>query len=140
MPYRKAEIRAYQPEDEPLLFGLASMAFGDRPGWSDRRTISILELDQVFVAEVDRSPAGYVALDAEVDAVRIEQLFVAPEHEGEGVGRQLLSWAEGYATSVGARRLEAVVESDNHRALSLYRGYGFAPGEANVLELVLPQR
>jgi ribosomal protein S18 acetylase RimI-like enzyme len=138
--YRKAAIRAYRAEDEPVLFGLAQMTFGGQSGWSDRRTLDVLERDMVFVAEVERQPAGYVALEGGGEAVRIDQLLVNPEHEAEGVGHQLVEWAEGYAISLGARRLEAVVEQDNKNALDFYRRCGFSEREAGLLELVLPQQ
>ena len=115
------------------------MAFGARGGWSDRRTLAVLESDTVFVAEVDADPAGYVALEPREERVRIDQLLVAPQHEGEGVGRQLVQYAEGYAIWRGARSLSVVVESDNRRAAGFYRRYGFAPTESELLELVLPQ-
>jgi ribosomal protein S18 acetylase RimI-like enzyme len=138
VPRRKAEIRPFRSDDEPLLFGLARMAFGDEPGWDDRRTLSVLETEQVFVAEIGGLPAGFVALDASDDAARIDELFVTPDHEGEGVGTQLLEWAEGYAISIGALRLQVVVEAGNVRAQRLYRGRGFVPAGDELLELVLP--
>ena len=91
------------------------------------------------MAELEGSPAGYVALTRANDAVRIDQLFVSPEHEAEGVGRQLLEWAEGYAISERAARLEVVVESENRRALDFYRGRGFTKAGENLLELRLPE-
>ena len=133
MPYRKTEIRPFREEDEAVLFGLASLDRG-----ADARTIAVLERETVFV-ELEGSPAGYVALTRADDAVRIDQLFVSPEHEAEGVGRQLLEWAEGYAISERAARLEVVVESENRRALDFYRGRGFAKAGENLLELRLPQ-
>jgi len=132
--YRKTEIRPFREEDEAVLFGLASLDRG-----ADARTIAVLERETVFVAELGGSPAGYVALTRVDDAVRIDQLFVSPEHEAEGVGRQLLEWAEGYAISERAARLEVVVESENRRALDFYRGRGFAKAGENLLELRLPQ-
>ena len=138
MPRRKATIRPFRSEDEPLLFGLARMTFGDESGWDDRRTLTVLKTERVFVAEIGRLPAGYVALEESDEAVRIDELLVTPEHEGEGVGTQLLEWAEGYAISVGALRLEVVVEEGNLRARQFYRGRGFVPAGAELLELVLP--
>ena len=134
MPYRKAKIRPFREEDEAVLFGLASLDRG-----ADSRTIAVLERETVFVAELGGSPAGYVALTRVDDAVRIDQLFVSPEHEAEGVGRQLLEWAEGYAISERAARLEVVVESENRRALDFYHGRGFTAAGENLLELRLPQ-
>jgi GNAT superfamily N-acetyltransferase len=133
LTYRKAEIRPFRDEDEAVLFGLASLDRG-----ADSRTIAVLERETVFVAELEGAPAGYVALTRAADAVRIDQLFVSPEHEAEGIGRQLLEWAEGYAISERAARLEVVVEADNRRALDFYRGRGFSEAGENLLELRLP--
>jgi ribosomal protein S18 acetylase RimI-like enzyme len=135
VPYRKAEIRAFRQEDEPVLFGLANIDRG-----ADARTLAVLERETVFVAEVEGSPAGYVALDRVERAVRVDQLFVSPEHEAEGIGRQLLEYAEGYAIWQEAEALQVVVEGDNERALSFYRGRGFTPVASDLLELRLPQR
>jgi GNAT superfamily N-acetyltransferase len=134
MPYRKAEIRPLRPDDEPLLFGLASIDRG-----ADERTLEVLERETVFVAEVAGSPAGYVALVPDEDRVRVDQLFVSPEHEREGVGRQLLEYAEGWAISRRARALRAVVAEHDRRATAFYRDRGFVPVEPDVVELVLPE-
>jgi ribosomal protein S18 acetylase RimI-like enzyme len=134
MTYRKAEIRPFREEDEAVLFGLANLDRG-----ADTRTIAVLERETVFVAELEASPAGYVALSRAEDRVCIDQLFVSPEHEGEGIGRQLLEWAEGYAISERAAKLQVVVEAENRRAFEFYRGRGFVQAGDDLLELQLPQ-
>jgi GNAT superfamily N-acetyltransferase len=135
MTYRKAEIRPFEPADEPLLFGLVSLDRG-----ADARTLTVLEQETVFVAEIGGTPAGYVALERGERAARVDQLFVSPEHEAEGVGRQLIEFAEGWAIAEGAETLEVVVESGNRRAFDFYRGRGFVPAAGERLELVLPRR
>lgn len=140
MPYRKAEIRPYRAEDEPLLFGLARMTFGERTGWDDEGTLAVLESEEVFVAEVDRGIAGYVAMRTSGDVVRVDRILVAPAHEAEGVGNQLVEWAEGLAIARGASRLQVAAETDNVRARDFYRRRGFTPVDDELLELVLPQR
>ena len=134
MTYRKAEIRPFRNEDEPVLFGLASLDRG-----ADRRTLNVLERETVFVAEIEGAPAGYVALEQRGERMCVDQLFVSPEHEGEGVGRQLLEWAEGYAIAEHASKLQVVVEAENRRALEFYRGRGFTPAGDDLLELELPR-
>jgi ribosomal protein S18 acetylase RimI-like enzyme len=136
VPYRKVTMRPFRAEDEGLLFGVAKLAFAEG---DDRRTLARLARDTVFVAELEGEPAGYVALEETEQAVRIEQLCVHPAHEQEGVGRQLLEWAEGYAISARAARLQVVVEGENERAASFYRGRGFVQAGPDLLELVLPQ-
>ena len=140
MPYRKARIRPYEAEDESLLFSLAREAFGSQDAWSDRATLTGLEQDTVFVADLDGDRAGYVALTREGDAVRIEQLHVSPRHEHEGIGRQLVDYAEGFAISEGALSLEIVVEPDNLRARDFYSRRSFVSAADDVLQLPLPQR
>ena len=135
MTYRKAEIRPYRPADEPLLFGLARLDRG-----ADRRTLAVLERETVFVAEVGGAPAGYVAVQWAEGAMRVDQLFVSPEHEAEGLGRQLLEHAEGYAISEGALALQVVVARGDRRALDFYLGRGFVRAGESLLELVLPRR
>jgi ribosomal protein S18 acetylase RimI-like enzyme len=136
MPYRKVTMRPFHAEDGGLLFGVAKLAFGEQ---DDRRTLATLERDTVFVAELEGEPAGYVALEESADTMRIEQLCVHPAHEAEGVGRQLLEWAEGYAIAARAARLEIVVEGGNERAADFYRGRGFVSAGPDLLQLVLPQ-
>lgn len=133
--YRKADIRPLRSEDEPLLFGLATIDRG-----ADERTLDVLERETVFVAEVEGSAAGYVALDHEERRVRVDQLFVSPEHADEDVGTQLLEYAEGYAISQRAQTLRVVVPEEDRTAVNFYRGRGFVPVGKNLLELVLPQQ
>jgi ribosomal protein S18 acetylase RimI-like enzyme len=140
VPYRKAEIRPYRPDDEGLLFGLAKTVFGEEEAWDDARTLEVLEADTVFVAEVEGAAAGYVAVDREGDTVCIEQLLVSPAHEAEGVGRQLFEYAEGFAISQGARALRAVVEDENRPAVAFYRNRGFVQSGHDLFELILPQQ
>ena len=135
MTYRKAEIRPLRPEDEPLLFGLASMDRG-----ADERTLDVLGHETVFVAALEGAPAGYVAVAEAGGAVRVDQLFVSPEHEAEGVGKQLLEFAEGYAIAEGATTLQVVVSGGDRRATAFYRGRGFVSAAEDLLELVLPRR
>ena len=130
-------MRPFRSEDEGLLFGVAKLAFAQG---DDRRTLATLAKDTVFVAELGGEPAGYVAVDESGNALRIEQLCVHPAHEAEGIGGQLLDWAEGYAISARLARLEVVVESGNERAVVFYRRRGFVSAGSDLLELVLPQR
>jgi ribosomal protein S18 acetylase RimI-like enzyme len=126
--------------DVPQLFALAQSVFADMPGWSDRRVLEVLGSDVVFVAHEDARPAGFVALRRELDEeIVIEQLFVAPGHEGHGVGHRLLAHAEGYAIAERARALRIAVEAGNWRARSFYRRCGFAAVEPELLELILPR-
>jgi ribosomal protein S18 acetylase RimI-like enzyme len=134
------EIAPRDDADVRLLFGLAKGAFGDLPGWTDRRVIEVLTRDIVFVARERGLVAGYVALFRDDDgAIVVDQLFITPGHEHRGIGRQLLACAEGYAIADQAGSLRIVVEEGNGPARRFYRRWGFVPVEAELFELVLPQ-
>ena len=133
--FRKATIRPFTSEDEPLLFGRANIERG-----ADATTLRVLERETVFVAEIDGEPAGYAAVDRAGAAVRVDQLFVSDEHEDEEIGPQLVAYCEGWAISCGAATLQVVVAADDRVARAFYRDRGFAPAGEHILELVLPQR
>jgi GNAT superfamily N-acetyltransferase len=137
--YRKATIRPYRADDERFLFSLAKGAFGQQEAWSDAGAITALEKETVFVAELSGEAAGFVALEREGNTVLIDHLLVSSMHEGEGIGRQLLEYAEGFAISLGVHSLRAVVESENRRARDFFCGRGFVATGDDLLELTLPQ-
>lgn len=58
----------------------------------------------------------------------ITSVFVAPEHRGHGVGRQLLTHALATATAMpGVRQVTLAVTAGNSAALALYEALGFKP-------------
>jgi ribosomal protein S18 acetylase RimI-like enzyme len=122
------------------LFGLAKTVFEKASGWDDRRVLTALERDIVFVAHEQDEVAGYVALYVpDPEHMIVEQLFVAPGHEHRGVGHRLLAHAEGYAIAEQASVLDIVVEPDNWRARAFYGRLGFVPVQPDLVELVLPR-
>lgn len=72
---------------------------------------------------------------------------VSPEFQGRGVGRQLVEFAEQWAKSHGAERLEIETQDNNARACRFYASLGYElvsfepdaypdlPGEAKLMWL-----
>jgi mycothiol synthase len=60
--------------------------------------------------------------DAEIWAIG-----VAPERQGQGIGRQLLRWGVARLRGLGAAEVRLSVNGSNEGALGLYRREGFAP-------------
>ena len=78
---------------------------------------------QVIVAA--GTDAGILALTCEPDCLRVNQLLVLPEYQGEGVGtacmKHVLNDAAGRRLPVRLQVLKV-----NHRAIEFYRRLGFS--------------
>ena len=66
-------------------------------------------------------------LDSQV--AYLEELYVAPEHRGRGVGRALLEEAMGIAHATGADRMELCTGEADTAARALYESCGFTNRE-----------
>lgn len=56
---------------------------------------------------------------------RITALVVAEEHQGEGIGQELLHAAESWARQAGALRIEVTSAAHRERAHAFYRAAGY---------------
>jgi ribosomal-protein-alanine N-acetyltransferase len=81
--------------------------------------------DLALVAVAGADVAGYVLLYLVLDEVTILNIAVAPPHQGQGLGRQLLQAALRASREHGARRCLLEVRASNRAALALYEGEGF---------------
>ena len=114
------DIRRALPEDAAALTAIARAAkahLGYPVEWLDAWDAALtvdaayLALHPVWLAVAcgAMTPAGFVALVDEGDRWRLDHLWVAPEHQGRGLGRQLWNTALAGARErrPGAVRIEA---------------------------------
>jgi GNAT superfamily N-acetyltransferase len=80
---------------------------------------TLLPKAEVWIAEIAGEPVGYLAL---VDDI-LDHLYVAPDHQGRGVGSMLLAKAK--ALRPAGLRLYAFQR--NRRARAFYEARGFTP-------------
>jgi diamine N-acetyltransferase len=80
---------------------------------------------------MDERPVGYAILTLAFsfeyrgrDAF-VDELYVAPDHQGKGIGRRTLEFMEKEARQEGLNALHLEVSRDNHWALELYRRLGY---------------
>ncbi len=71
--------------------------------WSSRRKpkdyLPAIRLHKVWIADVDRKPAGYVQL--EIQTGEVQAVFVSPEYARKGVGTELMLFMEQVARKTG---------------------------------------
>jgi ribosomal protein S18 acetylase RimI-like enzyme len=73
----------------------------------------------------DRAAGFAVVTETSVRKAHLAQLAVAPDFQGRGLGRRILSRVIERLAEMGYDGLSLMVSRDNHRALDLYRSMGF---------------
>jgi [ribosomal protein S18]-alanine N-acetyltransferase len=98
--------------------------------WSHAVFVSELSLRtgrDYRVARMGREMVGYIGLMfVEIEA-HVTTVAVAPQHQGQGVGTQIMLGAMRIAQEQGCRQVSLEVAVGNTRAQSLYRRFGFLP-------------
>ncbi|MDQ2920962.1 MAG: GNAT family N-acetyltransferase [Acidobacteriota bacterium] len=97
--------------------------------WQDDLTISpdFVATNQVFVAEKDDQILGFYALIIRQDKAELDHMWVAPEHIGSGVGKELFIHAMQNAARRNVSEIEILSDPN---AAGFYRKMGaFHAGE-----------
>jgi ribosomal protein S18 acetylase RimI-like enzyme len=97
---------------------------GRRPGPMDDDYAERIRRGQAFVAE-DGLVTGLIILIGESDHVLIENVAVDPRHQGEGIGRALLDYAETSARALGTSELRLYTNATMTENLALYTRLGY---------------
>lgn len=117
----------------PLAYaGIAGddyVAMGLTKWWTVEGTTAIVEANRCTVAEVDGQVVGVAAAGPLGGQLTLWKLYVVPEHQGNGIGGQLLDrvLADGVATGYPDIRLAYL--DGNTRAERFYRRRGFVEVE-----------
>lgn len=139
-PITLRRARAADAEDfarmmsAPEVFGgVMQMPYADVDHWRARlgETRPTASGELHLVALVDSRMVGSAALHTVSPMPRRRHamtlgITVARDHQGQGVGRALMGALCDYADRwAGVLRIELTVHADNHRAIALYRRFGF---------------
>lgn len=114
-------VRAASPADQQALREILRTGFGWEPpetADSDPNTL---------VVERDGRPIGTARLHPEGDRAGIYGFTIHPDHQGHGIGRDVLHRLCRTARTGGATTIHLEVATDNDRALHLYTSLGFRP-------------
>ena len=126
-------LRRYDPRDEDAAIALwlrtwqatyPELDFAERLGWwRERWRSELLPATDVVIAQVQGSREaemiGFVTVDPRT--LYLDQIVVAPEYWGFGVGQALLDEAK----RMSPRGLDLDVNTDNARAIAFYEKHGF---------------
>ena len=96
-----------------------------------KRVIADPALGRVWVASVDGQPAGYLlavfvfSLEHQGLTAEIDELYVAPQYRGRGLGMRLLAAGEAAFRIAGCTNISLQIGRDNAAARAFYRGHGY---------------
>lgn len=136
------------PADLPALVGLLSELFSLEADFQpdpERQRAGlalILEqpaLGQLFVLRVNGRVAGMANALFTVSTARggrvllLEDVIVAAEFRGRGLGRVLVQHVLDWARDMGLHRVTLLADRDNQAALDFYDRLGFVPSNMRVL-------
>ena len=133
-------IRKMVPDDKGKYiamskeFYLSDAVLHDIPEDNFRKTFDVIISDSPYadgyVFDCEGDVAGYALLsftysnEAGGLVLLIEEVYILPEYQGMGLGREFLAFVEKtYRSEVALIRLE--VEKSNKKALQLYKKVGF---------------
>ncbi|QPK62198.1 GNAT family N-acetyltransferase [Methylomonas sp. LL1] len=100
-------------------------------------------IGHIFVARRQQRVMGMVSLLYSVSTALgervawLEDMVVAQESRGMGVGRLLLEHALAFAKQNGCRRITLLTDQDNQAAQQFYRRQGFKASEMLPMRLIL---
>ena len=131
------EIREAQSGDLPRLGEVVDAAYspyiariGMRPGPMNDDLGARLEGGLIWVAaDPGAAPAGLIVLIPAEDHLLIENVAVAPGRQGEGIGGQLMAFAEGRAAALGLGTIRLYTHELMTENRAIYAGLGFGEDE-----------
>ncbi len=126
-------LRRAGPGDSEFVYSARKAAFREYVeqvrGWDEAKEREVHEgrfLRQNYrVISLQGTDVGYMATVVEPGCLKLNQLFILPEHQGKSIGGEcmmrLIDEARGLALPVRLRALKV-----NVRAIAFYRRFGFA--------------
>jgi ribosomal protein S18 acetylase RimI-like enzyme len=139
-------VRAASAEDDDFILALVPRFVEfELPRWRKRHVVTegirrdlVAHLENpppasfMYIAETDEGErVGFLHVQTMTDFFsgglncHISDLVVAPGHDGRGIGRALLAWAEDFAREHRCERLTLGVFPGNERARRTYEAAGF---------------
>jgi ribosomal protein S18 acetylase RimI-like enzyme len=128
------EIRFADEADIKELLSFWDVAAGPTRLRSDREALRrLIERDPEALTIAVESGVIVGSLITGWDGWRchLYRLAVAPEARRRGLGALLVARAREHARLLGARRLDARVDEDNHLGRAFWSGIGFVPGDVS---------
>jgi ribosomal protein S18 acetylase RimI-like enzyme len=129
---RGTTLRRATATDVPRLTELVRSAYGDyverigaRPRPMTDDYADVIRTHQVIVALRDGDVVGLIVLRIDADGFLVDNVAVDPAHQGTGVGRVMLEFAEAAAREAGFDSVYLYTHERMTENLALYSRVGY---------------
>lgn len=120
----------FKPDSELQALGLGAIIEGDGIG-----DILIAKQSDQIIGMVNLLYTVSTALGSRVAI--LEDMVIAPQHRGLGVGSLLLNYAIDFAKQKGCKRITLLTDNDNEAAHRFYEQHGFTESSMVTYRLFL---
>lgn len=120
----------FKPDSELQALGLGAIIEGDGIG-----DILVAKQSEQIIGMVNLLYTVSTALGSRVAI--LEDLVIAPQHRGLGVGSALLKHAIDFARQKGCKRITLLTDNDNESAHRFYEQHGFIESSMQAYRLFL---
>jgi len=86
---------------------------------------AVIQQHNAFVAEYDHDIVGVLILIQTQSRILLDNVAIHPEHQGKGVGRHLLEFAESQALRHGFNNLELYTHECMTENIAMYKRMGY---------------
>ncbi len=130
------DIRRATPDDAEAIAALTDAAYGKyipligrkpEPMTADYRRMAAEH--PIWLLCLGDEIAGVLVLMLEPEAVLVYSVAVRPEHQGLGLGRRLMAWAEAQVRQAGYQLIRLYTNERMQGNIALYRRLGYVETE-----------
>lgn len=120
-------LRAVHDDDITPLMALDTACFHTQHNEISPRFQQLLrdKTYTLFIMRQGQQAIGKAHLHQEIDQTQLSDIAILPEHQGKGLGQQLIAHCIHHARSTSRLPLRLDVEYTNNNALHLYQKLGF---------------
>ena len=133
------EMRAARPEDDAAVGDLVRAAYSKYVGRMGKEPAPMLEdyaalirAGEVWVLAEGGEVLGVLVMRPADDHLFVDNVAVAPGHQGRGLGRELVAFAEERAEREGLPEVRLYTNEKMHENLAVYARLGFEETERKI--------